>query len=65
MANGNLLQPILINLHCARPAAHMAMAMGIGKLPCTTLVNFSCAARRACGAHGNDNGKWKATSHYQ
>eukprot|EP00973_Karenia_brevis_P011741 1590291-Karenia_brevis.AAC.1 len=38
--------------------------MANGKLPRTTLMNFSCAARRARGTPGNDNGKWQAFSRY-
>eukprot|EP00973_Karenia_brevis_P013426 1823177-Karenia_brevis.AAC.1 len=38
--------------------------MANGKLPRTTLMNFSCAACWARGAPGNDNCKWQATSHF-
>eukprot|EP00973_Karenia_brevis_P002913 396794-Karenia_brevis.AAC.1 len=45
-------------------AVHMAMTMANGSLPQIALVKLNCAVRRARGAHGHDNGKWQATSHY-
>eukprot|EP00973_Karenia_brevis_P049369 6848901-Karenia_brevis.AAC.1 len=38
--------------------------MADGKLPHTTLVNVTCAARQARSAHGNAHGEWLAISHY-
>eukprot|EP00973_Karenia_brevis_P021262 2921817-Karenia_brevis.AAC.1 len=64
MADGKLPHTTLVNFNCNGRAAHMAMTMAYGKLPHTTLLNFSCAARWVHEAHGKDNGKWQATSHY-